>query len=130
MNKNVNYGNWVPEKMLALCYVAAAVLGIAACVTGPVLHLAIPTWILGILAAICLVYGIYMHICHELFAFGKGNMMAKVHQHLVDHLEWDGEGTLLDIGCPDDPLRQGFPQGKTRRYGLLGCRVELCQRAM
>ena len=31
MNKNVNYGNWVPEKMLALCYVAAAVLGIAAC---------------------------------------------------------------------------------------------------
>ena len=98
MNKNVNYGNWVPEKMLALCYVAAAVLGIAAYVTGPVLHLAIPTWILGILAAICLVYGIYMHICHELFAFGKGNMMAKVHQHLVDHLEWDGEGTLLDIG--------------------------------
>ena len=39
MNKNVNYGNWVPEKMLALCYVAAAVLGIAAYVTGPVLHL-------------------------------------------------------------------------------------------
>ena len=34
MNKNVNYGNWVPEKMLALCYVAAAVLGIAAYVTG------------------------------------------------------------------------------------------------
>lgn len=48
MNKNVNYGNWVPEKMLALCYVAAAVLGIAAYVTGPVLHLAIPAWILGI----------------------------------------------------------------------------------
>ena len=40
MNKNVNYGNWVPEKMLALCYAAATVLGIAACVTGPVLHLA------------------------------------------------------------------------------------------
>ena len=41
MNKNVNYGNWVPEKMLALCYVAAAVLGIAAYVTGPVLHLSL-----------------------------------------------------------------------------------------
>ena len=24
MNKNVNYGNWVPEKMLALCYVAVS----------------------------------------------------------------------------------------------------------
>ena len=116
MNKNVNYGNWVPEKMLALCYVAAAVLGIAAYVTGPVLHLAIPTWILGILAAICLVYGIYMHICHELFAFGKGNMMAKVHQHLVDHLEWDGDGTLLDIGCGAAALTircaKAFPKAK------------------
>ena len=102
--------------MLALCYVAAAVLGIAAYVTGPVLHLAIPTWILGILAAICLVYGIYMHICHELFAFGKGNMMAKVHQHLVDHLEWDGEGTLLDIGCGAAALTircaKAFPKAK------------------
>ena len=116
MNEKANYGNWVPEKMLALCYVAAAVLGIAAYVTGPVLHLAIPTWILGILAAICLVYGIYMHICHELFAFGKGNMMAKVHQHLVDHLEWDGEGTLLDIGCGAAALTircaKAFPKAK------------------
>lgn len=116
MNKNVNYGNWVPEKMLALCYVAAAVLGIATCVTGPVLHLAILAWILGILAAICVVYGIYMHICHELFAFGKGNMMAKVHQHLVDHLEWDGEGTLLDIGCGAAALTircaKAFPKAK------------------
>ena len=32
-------------------------------------------------------------------AFGKGNMMAGVHQHLVDHLDWDGKGELLDIGC-------------------------------
>lgn len=32
------------------------------------------------------------------FAFGKGNMMAEVHRHLVEHLEWNGEGTLLDIG--------------------------------
>ena len=96
--------------------VAAAVLSIAACVTEPVLHLAIPAWILGILAAICLVYGIYMHICHELFAFGKGNMMAKVHQHLVDHLEWDGEGTLLDIGCGAAALTircaKAFPKAK------------------
>ncbi len=82
MNKNVNYGNWVPEKILTLCYVGAGVFAIAAGVTGLALHLTVPTWILGILAAICLIYGIYMHACHELFAFGKGNMMANVHQHL------------------------------------------------
>lgn len=40
-----------------------------------------------------------MLICHEAFAFGKGNMMAGVHEHLIKHLDWDGEGKLLDIGC-------------------------------
>lgn len=25
--------------------------------------------------------------------------MGKVHQYLVDHMKWDGNGTLLDIGC-------------------------------
>ena len=31
-------------------------------------------------------------------------MMAKVHAHLVAHLNWDGHGTLLDIGCGAAPL--------------------------
>ena len=26
-------------------------------------------------------------------------MMAGVHEHLVEHLDWNGEGRLLDIGC-------------------------------
>ena len=26
-------------------------------------------------------------------------MMAGVHKHLVEHLDWDGEGKMLDIGC-------------------------------
>ena len=26
-------------------------------------------------------------------------MMAGVHEHLVEHLDWNGEGSLLDIGC-------------------------------
>ena len=26
-------------------------------------------------------------------------MMGKVHQYLVDHMDWNGNGILLDIGC-------------------------------
>ena len=57
------------------------------------------TAIVGVLCAVALVMAIYMFICHEEFAFGKGNMMAGIHEHLVEHLDWDGNGTLLDIGC-------------------------------
>ena len=51
--------------------------------------------------ALYLLFGlaVYMLVCHEAFAFGKGHMMAGVHKHLVEHLDWDGEGKLLDIGC-------------------------------
>ena len=99
MNNQTNYGNWVPEKMFPLLFGGAAVLAAAALGCGLGLHQSLPAGVLGVLAVILLVYGLYMYRCHEEFAFGKGNMMAKVHEHLVQHLDWDGKGRLLDIGC-------------------------------
>ena len=68
-NKNTNYGNWVPAVLL------------------------------GILLAVMLVFTMYMKKCRDIFDFNKGAMMGKVHQYLVDHMDWNGNGTLLDIGC-------------------------------
>lgn len=99
MGEKTNYGNWVPEKALYMLFRAAVVfLGITAAVA-VTLHNPVITAIAGIICAVTFVMAVYMFLCHEKFAFGKGNMMAGVHQHLVDHLEWDGEGKLLDIGC-------------------------------
>ena len=99
MNAKTNYGNWVPEKMFPPLFGGDAVLLIAALVCGLGLHQTISTVLLGFLGVVLLLYGVYMFRCHEEFAFGKGNMMAKVHEHLVQHLDWDGKGQLLDIGC-------------------------------
>lgn len=104
MNKNVNYGNWVPEKMLYLLFGTSALLLVAVLVFGFALGWTAAAVICGLLCAIVLVFGIYMYRCHELFAFGKGDMRAKVHEHLVQHLRWDGDGKLLDIGCGAAPL--------------------------
>ena len=75
-----------------------------------------------------------MLVCHETFAFGKGNMMAEVHRHLVEHLEWNGEGTLLDIGCGAAALTvrcaKAFSKGADHSNGLLGCGVELRKRTV
>jgi len=68
-NKNTNYGNWVPAAMMKTCGVVIAVL----------------------------VFTMYMKKCRDIFDFNKGGMMGKVHQYLVDHMAWDGNGTLLDI---------------------------------
>lgn len=97
--KTPDYGNWVPEKMFPMIFGAAAVLAALAVLLQLWLGLTAAAIVCTVLCALALGYGLYMYRCHELFAFGKGNMMAKVHEHLVQHLSWDGKGTLLDIGC-------------------------------
>lgn len=96
--KKANYGNWVPEKLLKALFVIALALWLIAFVLARRGVLA-AAWVCGVLCAVVAVFLVYMYICHELFAFGRGNMMGKVHEHLVGHLDWNGEGTLLDIGC-------------------------------
>lgn len=99
MKEKTNYGNWVPEKALYMLFGGAVVLlGIAIALQMTIGNPVI-TVIAGIVCVLVFAEAVYMLICHEEFAFGKGNMMAGVHQHLVEHLEWDGEGKLLDIGC-------------------------------
>lgn len=116
MNKKTNYGNWVPEKMLYILLALAALLLALALLFGLALGWKAAAAICGVLCAAAAVFGIYMYACHELFAFGKGGMMAKVHEHLVRHLDWDGEGELLDIGCGSGALTvrcaKAFPEAK------------------
>ena len=78
---------------------AVIVLGVIAVAVQVALSEMVIAIIVGVLCILTLVMAIYMLICHEAFAFGKGNMMAGVHEHLIKHLDWDGEGKLLDIGC-------------------------------
>lgn len=97
-NKDTNYGNWVPAAMMKTCVVAiaAVILLTILCV---VLHFNIPAIILGVLLIFLCVFTWYMKKCKDIFDFNKGGFMGKVHQYLVDHMKWDGNGTILDIGC-------------------------------
>lgn len=98
MTNKTNYGNWVPEKMLYGLFGLAAVL-LAAALAAWHFGAAAAAAVCALLCAAAAIFGVYMYACHELFAFGKGNMMARVHEHLVSKLPWDGKGVLLDIGC-------------------------------
>ena len=116
MSNQTNYGNWVPEKMFPPLFGGGAVLLAAALGCAFWAHRTVPAIVLAILGAVLLAYGIYMYLCHEEFAFGKGNMMAKIHEHLVQHLDWDGKGRLLDIGCGAGALTvrcaKAFPEAQ------------------
>ena len=38
------------------------------------------------------------------YAFGGGGMMERVHQVVLSHLDFDGQGQLLDVGCGSGAL--------------------------
>ena len=83
MNQKPNYGNWVPEKLLYLTFGGTALFLVFALLSGLAFSNTPLAVICAILCAVLLAFGIYMYACHECFAFGKGDMMAKVHAHLV-----------------------------------------------
>ena len=70
------YGNWMPVSMLALM--------------GGLLALA---------AALC-----WFAWMRRQFAFGSGGIMEQVHQTVLSHLDFDGKGQILDVGCGSGAL--------------------------
>ena len=136
MKQEANYGNWVPEKALCMLFGMTALFLIIALVLGFIVGNSIITAIFGVICAVTAAMAIYMYVCHEKFAFGKGNMMAGVHQNLVEHLEWNGEGRLLDIGCGAAALTvrcaKAFPKAKITAMDYWGAEwsyaKEQCER--
>lgn len=136
MNEKTNYGNWVPEKALYMLFGLAAVFLVAAVICGVCVKVPVAAVICAVICVMTLAMAVYMFVCHEKFAFGKGNMMAGVHKHLVEHLEWDGNGQLLDIGCGAAALTircaKAFPKAKITAMDYWGAQwnyaKEQCER--
>lgn len=94
-----DYGNWVPAAMMKVCWLITVILAALEFVGILVIHNVILNVIVGILLLIVLVFTLYMWKCRNMFDFNKGGLMGEVHEYLVMHLNWEGQGSLLDIGC-------------------------------
>lgn len=97
--RKVNYGNWVPATMMYLLAGVLALLLALLILDGIFWKNTVAAVIVGILFLVVLTYAVYMGLCRRAFDFSGGGLMGKLHEYLVAHLPWDGEGTLLDIGC-------------------------------
>lgn len=111
MNKEIDYGNWVPKKNLYALWIgfAAALILTVLCFTVlPETWPAAVVWVLRIvfllLALLCLTMGIIMAKAYRLFSYTGGRVSAKVLDDLIQRVGWDGNGRALDIGCGSGAL--------------------------
>ena len=93
-NETVDYGNWVPKKMLWI------LLGIALILVASS-FLPVPFFvqiILWIIAAFFLIFLFYLSCAYYLFAKNGNELQHNIHHAMIDKLSWNGEGKALDIG--------------------------------
>ena len=92
--KKPDYGNWVSMKFI---YVPSAV-GLV------LLGLAFAFPISIVVAALFLGVAGYFAYARYRFSPRGGDVQGRIEKLVIDHLDWDGQGQALDIGCGNAPL--------------------------
>lgn len=92
--KEPEYGNWVSAKLL---YASIAM-------SLPFLCLSFVFSILVVGAVPFLLSFTYFAYARRTFSQRGGNLQARIRNLVIEHLNWEGEGKALDIGCGNGPL--------------------------
>lgn len=122
--EQINFGNWIPVKMIAVPGVLALLcLGLGW----------VSPWFF-IPAAVFLAIALYFAAAWWLFSPQGGNVQERVHQLLIEQLPQSGPTNILDIGCGNGALTlrvaQALPQahvsgvdywGKSWDYSVSVC---------
>jgi ubiquinone/menaquinone biosynthesis C-methylase UbiE len=89
-----DYGNWASWKILLAFAVAAAVLFF------------LSSFLVYFLIAAVALLAEFAFLAYGRYALSPrgGNRQAKLWDVLIQHLEWDGDGRVIDIGCGSGAL--------------------------
>ena len=98
------YGNWMSAPVF---YMVGGLLALAvalAVLFFTVFRITALGVIFVIAAIILLVLLFWITWIRRQYAFGGGGMMEGVHQAVLSHLDYNGQGKLLDVGCGSGAL--------------------------
>ena len=113
---NPDYGNWVSKRLVYLPFLASLAFAVSAIFFQD----------LVILTALFFVVFAYFGYARYEFSAKGGNLEDRIRELVLDHLDWNGEGRALDIGCGNAPLSiklaQRYPAARV--IGIIIGRVD------
>jgi len=94
MEKQAEYGNWVPNRIIYLTgFLGATFLGWG-----------LIFWVLIIPAVMFLLVTVYFLYARYQFSPQGENLQDHIWNLVLENLDWNGEGRVLDIGCGNGAL--------------------------
>ena len=85
-----------------------------------VLHVAVLGVLFTVITIALLVLLIWITWIRRQYAFGGGGIMEQVHRVVLSHLDYDGEGKILEVGCGSGALtiRSALTWPKAKVIGI------------
>jgi ubiquinone/menaquinone biosynthesis C-methylase UbiE len=107
-----DYGNWVPKKVFYVQWLAIIILALLTIFINIMLLRIV--FCIGIIT--CIGFFIYFCKAYSVFSYNGGGLSGKILDMMLSHLQWNGKGTALDIGCGSGALvikmAKMFPDAK------------------
>lgn len=98
------YGSWMSNFVFYMLGGLCAAALVIAVVFFAVFHVKIVGIIFAVITAALIIFIALCVWIRRQYAFNGGAIMQKVHQTVIAQLDYDGTGTLLDVGCGAGPL--------------------------
>ncbi len=98
------YGNWMSNPFLFMIGGITAVSVILMFLFFSVWNIMVLGILFAVLTAVMIGLLVWFLWLRREYAYGGGGIMDQVHQKLVTYLDFEGEGTILEVGCGSGPL--------------------------
>ena len=122
-----DYGNWMPNLILYTVggmFVFMAALTVF-CFTA--FYFPHTGTIFAVTAALLLALLLWCAWIRRQYAFNGGGMMERVHQVVLSHLDFGGQGQLLDVGCGSGALSIRAATGKPIKFVGTGEKLDMIE---
>ena len=115
-----DYGSWMSTPVFYMVGGLTALAALLAVLSFAVFHIFVPGILFVIIVAGLLALLGWITWIRRQYAFDGGRIMERVHQTILSHMDYDGKGTLLDVGCGSGALsiRAALTWQETKVVGI------------
>ena len=99
-----DYGSWMSNPVFYIIGGITALAVVLAALSFSVFHIAVLGVLFSVVAAALVTLLVWITWIRRQYAFGGGGIMEQVHRVVLSHLDYDGQGSLLEVGCGSGAL--------------------------